>query len=240
MRWISKCIFHSIIFRLHTKTRFPHKLLIIFTTSPSANLWAYPALLGDSKHPGWPPPPHLAVSPNFSGPAQENLTFHYKMQVHHRKINFSNVAGLKIISWVQHEQRKMLFLVDKFSSTCGWTHAKASTTLASPSILAIKVLLTKAYFSPVTWWQTNNILNYQVEEVPGHYQGEDADAEPYLRNYLKTRTDIQAQHHIWVVFPRAGKISKMCHYFFKLFCDQTIWFFSGFLKCSEDILSLGV
>ena len=207
MRWISKCIFHSIIFRLHTKTRFAHVFQIIFTTSPSANLWAYPALLGDSKHPGWPPPPHLAVSPNSSGPAQENLTSHYKMQVHHRKIYFSNVAGLTIISWVQHEQRKMLFLVDKFSSTCGWTHAKASTTLASPSILAIKVLLTKAYFSPVTWWQTNNILYYQVEEVPGHYQGE--DAEPYLRNYLKTRTDIQAQHHIWVVFPRAGKISKM-------------------------------
>ena len=160
MRRISKCIFHSIIFRLHTKTRFAHVLQIIFTTSPSANLWAYPALLGDSKHPGWPPPPHLAVSPNSSGPAQENLTSHYKMQVHHRKIYFSNVAGLTIISWVKHEQRKMLFLVDEFPSTCGWTHAKASTTLASPSILAIKVLLTKAYFSPVTWWQTNSILMF--------------------------------------------------------------------------------
>ena len=33
--------------------------------------------------------------------------------------------------------------------------------------------------------------------------------------------------HIWVVFPRTGKMSKICQNFFclKLHCDQTVWFF---------------
>ena len=36
--------------------------------------------------------------------------------------------------------------------------------------------------------------------------------------------------HIWVVFPRTGKMSKICHNFFslELYCDQTVLFFQVF------------
>ena len=47
---------------------------------------------------------------------------------------------------------------------------------------------------------------------------------------------------IWVVFPRTGKISKICHNFF-LF-GALLWpngfIFSSFLNCSEEIMSVRV
>ena len=38
------------------------------------------------------------------------------------------------------------------------------------------------------------------------------------------------QQLIWVVFPRTGKMSKICHNFFslELYCDQTVLFFQVF------------
>ena len=41
----------------------------------------------------------------------------------------------------------------------------------------------------------------------------------------------QDDKHIWVVFPRTGKMSKICHNFsssLELYCDQTVLFFQVF------------
>ena len=47
--------------------------------------------------------------------------------------------------------------------------------------------------------------------------------------------------YIWVIFPRTGKMSKMCHNFF---FEASLWpnglIFSSFLNCSEEIMSVRV
>ena len=47
---------------------------------------------------------------------------------------------------------------------------------------------------------------------------------------------------IWVIFPRAGKMSKMCPFF--LFFEASLWqnglIFLSFLNCSEEIMSVAV
>ena len=49
-------------------------------------------------------------------------------------------------------------------------------------------------------------------------------------------------NHIWVVFPRTGKMSKICPNFF--FFGALLWpngfIFSSFLNCSEEFLSVPV
>ena len=61
------------------------------------------------------------------------------------------------------------------------------------------------------------------------------------------KTEVYSKHilrhiHIWVVLPRTGKMSKICHNFF-LF-GALLWpnglIFWSFVNCSEEILTVGV
>ena len=46
--------------------------------------------------------------------------------------------------------------------------------------------------------------------------------------------------YIWVVFPRTGKMSKICHNFFslELYCDQTVLFFQVFSIVLKSLCAL--
>ena len=54
---------------------------------------------------------------------------------------------------------------------------------------------------------------------------------PRFQNSGATQVSISKQSYIyiWVIFPRTGKMSKIClNFFLKLHCDKTVWFFKVF------------
>ena len=79
------------------------------------------------------------------------------------------------------------------------------------------------------------ILGTCTLDTLGWEEGDaDAEADAQLRN-----KHIHA--HIWVIFPRTGKMSKICHNFF---FEASLWSnglnFSSFLSCFEEIMSVRV
>ena len=63
-----------------------------------------------------------------------------------------------------------------------------------------------------------------------------------ISNILHSHFKSFSTTHIWVIFPRTGKMSKICLIFFVF--EASLWpnglIFLSFLNCSEEIMSVGV